>query len=454
LKDQERFRTDRNSRRDFLKKSLIATGCLAFPSIVPSSVFGSNAPSNRITLGFIGLGKQGIGSHLRTSLRYETLQVLAICDVDTQAIDYAFTHVKDAYGDGASACDKYTDFRDLLARDDIDAVYISTPDHWHALTCIAAAKAGKDIYCEKPLGHSIREGRAIADAVRKYNCVFQTGSQQRLDYAGRFRLAAELIRSGRIGKLHTIYVQVGGPAGATYLDPEPIPQNLNWNMWLGPAPMRPYSSVLAPAYTYGGFPHWRYYEDFGGGGLFDFGAHHFDIAQWAMDVDRSGPSEIIPPGFEGNDKLMFKYSSGVVVYHNGGAGACDFRGTEGRIIVDRGFISSDPPTILKDPIGADDVHLGRGLGHREDWWHCIRTRETPVADAEIGHRTSSVCDLARIAYRLKRPLKWNPNTERFVNDPEANRLTGYPMRAPWPPAAGVRAWWATTSRRRSMPSII
>lgn len=425
------------SRRGFLKRTAAAAACAASaPYIIPSSALGADgatAPSDRITLGFIGLGKQGRTSHLASFRGDPQVQIVAVCDVESGRLEQSKKMVEDAYAgkaDRASfkGCDMYRDFRELLARQDIDAVVIGTPDHWHAITCIESAKAGKDIYCEKPLTRTIKEGRALADAMKRYGRVFQTGSQQRSEYNGRFRRAAEYVRCGAIGELKSIDIGVGGPPGPSWeLPAEPAPPTLDWGFWQGPAPARPYNSELCPL-NYGGYPHWRYYDDYAGGSLSDFGAHHFDIAQWALDMDESGPVEILPA--DGKQRMTFIYANGIPMYH-GGEADCVFHGTEGTIWVSRGFIRSKPESILSIQLGPNDVHLSHGCGHRDDWLRCIRSRQKPIACAETGHRTSTVCQLGNISYVLKRPLKWDPAAEQFIGDDEANKLTWRPCRSPW-----------------------
>lgn len=426
------------TRRQFLRRgSAAVAGAAAFPAIVPAAAIaqGDSAPSNRITLGFIGLGKQGRESHLGSLVRKPDVQILALCDVEKGRLERSKAHVEDTYAKrnnqpGYKGCDIYNHFEELIARDDIDALVIATPDHWHAIPCVAAAKAGKDIYCEKPLTRYIAEGRAIADAVAEYGRIFQTGSQQRSEYSGMFRRAAELVRAGALGDLESIEIGIGGPPGNGYeLPPEPVPDTLDWDRWLGPAPWRPYSSTLCPL-DFPGYPAWRYYRDYAGGSFSDFGAHHFDIAQWALDMDRSGPVEIIPPNGKDVDRLVMVYANGLPMYH-GAEADCVFNGTKGRILVSRSFLRSEPESILRTPLSPEDDHLDRNRGHREDWLHCIRTREQCIADAETGHRTSTVCQLGNIAFQLNRPLRWNPESETFMNDEQANALCSRPMRGPW-----------------------
>lgn len=429
----------RMGRRSFLRRAAAATaGAAAFPCIIPSSAFGADgatAPSERIALGFIGLGKMGRGSHLPFALGRRHVHVVALCDVESRRLEESKALTENRYAEALgqgrySGCDTYRDFRELLARPDIDAVFVVTPDHWHAIPCIEAAKAGKDIYCEKPMTRTIAEGRAVVEAVRRYGRVFQTGSQQRSDYDGRFRRAAELVRNGALGDLQSIDIGVGGPASDAYdLPPEPVPPTLDWDLWQGPAPARPYSPVLCPPMEDTSWARWRYFSDYSGGGLSDFGAHHFDIAQWALGMDDSGPVEVLPQGRE-HPRMTFVYANGVPMYH-GGDSDCVFRGSKGTVFVSRGYIRSEPESILETRFGPDDTYLGRGREHREDWFHCIRTREKPIADVEIGHRTNSICQLGNISFALRRPLKWDPADERFIGDDEANRMVSRAGRSPW-----------------------
>jgi predicted dehydrogenase len=411
----------RVTRRRFLKGA--AAAAVAAPYVItwPAHAGGVN---DEITLGAIGVG--GMGNANLGGLLHRT-RVIAVCDVDSKKREDTRKRVEDHYSrnrpkGGYKGCDAYADFRDLLARDDIDAVMIATPDHWHAITSIQAAKAGKDIYCEKPMSLTVREARAMVTAVRRYDRVFQTGSQQRS--GGEFRLACELVRSGRIGRLETINVSVGGPSGNCNLPAEPVPDHLDWDMWLGPAPWRPYNKGLHPF-------NWRGYRDYSGGGMTDWGAHHFDIGQWALDMDESGPVEIFPPDGKEHERLTFRYARGVEMYHGDGGKGVIFRGTGGEIEVWRGGLRASPEEVKKEPLGPNEVHLRKSPGHHDDWIECIRSRKRPICDVEVGCRSVTVCHLGNIAYWLKRPLKWDPVKEEIVGDAEANRWLGRPKRAPW-----------------------
>ena len=422
-------------RREFLKKAAgIAGGAAAFPYVVPSSVLGQAdtiAPSNRITLGFIGMGKQS--QHLiRSFLNSPGIQTLAVCDVDKLKLKRAQDTVQEHYSKPNSApykgCAAYGDFRELLARDDIDAVVIATPDHWHSIIVIQAAQAGKDIYCEKPLAQTIAEARAMVNAVRRYGRIFQTGSMQRSD--DKFRFACELVRNGYIGEVKTVTVGIGGPPEDKPLPAEPVPDYLDWDMWVGPAPWRPYNSDLSPHISFDGFPNWRYHSDFGGGGMTDWGAHHFDIAQWGLGMDETGPVAIIPPDDKDYKVLTYKYANSVIMTRDNANGIL-FTGTKGRVEVNRGYLKTWPDTLQSQQLKPEEIHLYDSKNHYTDWLDAIRKRTKPICDIETGCRSVTVCHLGNIAYRLGRPLKWDPQREVFISDSEANRLLSRAMRSPW-----------------------
>ena len=337
---------------------------------------------------------------------------------------------------GRLDCKAYHDFREMLERDDIDAVSIATPDHWHAIPTIWAATCGKDVHIEKPLSLTIQQGRAMVDAVRRYDRVCQVGSEARSN--PRCRIACELVRNGRIGEVKEVYVSgVGGPSSGQTMPAQPVPSGLDWEMWLGPAPWRPYNKVYHPV-------RWRGYYDFSGGGLTDWGAHHFDLAQWALGMDDTGPVEIYPPDGNQHTWLTYKYANGVLMYHMLDTKFEDVPemldhvtivGTEGRVGLSYGGLSkTDPASLVHDKIGPDEIHLyqcppGGHMGG--DFLRSVRTRQKPGADIEIGHRTVSVCHLAHIAYRLGRSLKWDPVKEQFIGDEEANTMCSRAMREPW-----------------------
>ncbi len=412
------------SRRRFAGQAGLAA--VAAPLYVSARALGREdraAASDRLTLGFIGVGKQNLG-HLNNYVKRPEVQVVAVCDVDTTRREEARSRVEKKYGDGQRSefkgCAVYNDFRELLARDDIDAVVIATPDHWHAIPVIEACKAKKDIYCEKPLSLTIHEAKLMIDAVRKYDRVFQTGSQQRTEFDGKFRKACEYVRSGRIGTVLTVHVGVGSPSKPCDLPGESPEPGLDWDTWLGPAPERPYNSILSPRGVHNHFPNWRSYREYSGGSYTDFGAHHYDIAQWGLGMDDSGPVEIIPPEDEKAEVgLRYRYANGVEMIHGGPSGVT-FTGTKGLIHVDRNRLISVPDTILKEPLGRRDVHLPEAANHHQDWLDCIASRKRPIADVEIGARSVTVCHLGNLAYWNRRTLRWDPQSWRFVNDDQAN----------------------------------
>jgi predicted dehydrogenase len=414
----------RINRRTFVKAAAAA------PLILPRTALGDDKkdpPSDRLGVGFIGMGIQSRG-HLGFCLNQKEVQVLAVCDVDTTRREDAKKKVEAKYGDATKSgdykgCKAYVDYRELLAHPGIDAVVICTPDHWHAIPCLEAIKAKKDVYCEKPLTLTIHEAKSLVDAVRKYDRVFQTGSQQRSETG--FRTACELVRSGRIGKLQAVYVNVGTSSKPCDLPEEKEEAGLDWDRWLGPAPKRPYNSILSPRGIHNFFPNWRNYREYSGGMMTDWGAHHFDIAQWGLGMDESGPVEIIPPTDpKAGHGVKYVYANGVPVIHaeeyepgkkvNGVA----FIGSTGKVFVNRGYLASDPVEISKEPIGEKDVHLYKSPGQQRDWLDCVKSRKRPICDVEIGARSVTVCHLGNIAYWTHKTIKWDPKAWKFV-DPDS-----------------------------------
>jgi hypothetical protein len=387
-------------------------------------------------MGFIGVGHQGSGHLLGGAWTYvaggyagrKEVQVLAVCDVWRDRRERAQRQVNDHYAEvygrgNFKPCEAYTDFRHVLDRPDIDAVLIATPAHWHATMAAMAAAAGKDIYCEKPSAVTIAEGQAMLAAVRRYGRVYQAGTQQRSEYGGKFRQACEFVRSGRIGKLQSIYAYRDG--GAVFWPPrfgpgKPVPEDLAWDLYLGPAPWIPYDGNSSA-------------HRFDIGEL-NWGQHHYDIIQWAAGADDTGPVEIF---MEGN-RSCYKYASGVVVYGKpypnepvGGDGGACFVGTDGRIAVDRDALVSDPPDIVLEPLKPNEVHLYHSDSHSGNFLECIRTRKKPICDADIAHRAASAMLLGGVAKQLNRTLKWDPQIEHFTNDDEADRLLSIAKRPPW-----------------------
>jgi len=444
------------TRRRFLSTVAGSAAIAGFPTFVPAAALGrAGRPgaNSRIQIGVIGTGNQGFND-IRSMIRDERVQIVAVCDVNRESLGYwngalggrepGRRLVEKYYADNASSgaykgCDAYVDFREVLARRDIDAVQIVTPDHWHAIQVIEACKAGKDIYCQKPLSLTLAEGRAMANAVKKHHRVLQTGSQQRSDR--NFRHACELVRNGRIGRLHT--VRCGLPSGHPDLgktgdrkNPEPVPEGFNYDLWLGPAP----EALYAPARCHVNF---RWNLDYSGGQLTDWGGHHPDIAQWGMGTERTGPVEIrnargnFPPRRElWNTATEYsfecRYANGVLlIVSDKNEMGVTFEGTEGTIFVTRGKHRSTPDSAWESTIGSNEVRLYESTDHFRNFIDCVLSRKEPVAPCEVAHRSISIAHLGNIAMQLGRDLKWDPARERFTKDAEANGMLKRPYRSPW-----------------------
>ena len=429
-----------NSRRNFIKQT--ATAFVGF-IIVPRFVLGGKRadgskyipPSDMISLGFIGCGKQG-PLLMNYFLDTNEVKIVAVNEVykdKSERMLQKIKHYQEQTNQPITSKDisEYNDFRELLARKDIDAVVIATPDHWHAAMAVRAAEAGKDIYCEKPLSLTVKEGRAMVNAVRKNNRIFQTGNMQRS--WPEFRQAVELVRNGYIGEIKSIKVNVGPPPIPYNLPAQPVPNDLDWNKWLGPNEFKPFNAELAPPITQDVYPNWRRYKEFGGGGMTDWGAHMFDIAQWALDMDNSGPTEIFAPDGKEHPFLTYKYKNKTIMTHEKWEwnNAVLFTGTEGELRIERGRLETTPASVKTKIIGDTQKHVYKSENHYKDFLNAMRTRTKPICDVEIGHRTATVCNLGNIAYQLKRSLQWNPEKERFKHDTEANVLLGRPMLNEW-----------------------
>jgi len=420
------------NRRQFLKTSSLAAISTTWFVSAAGAAPGQKGPNDRITLGFIGTGTQGRGL-LQNFLNHSDAQVVAVCDVDTTRREYHRKIVEEFYSikkdTEFKGCAEYKEFPDVIARPDIDAVVIAVPDHWHAYIAIAACNAGKDVYCEKPLSLTIHEARAMVNATRKTNRVFQTGSMQRS--SSEFRKACELVRNGRLGKIKQVIVDVGPPSVPCDLPEEAMEPGLIWDLWPGPAPLRPYNSVLSPRGVHKHFPNWRNYREYSGGMMTDWGAHHFDIAQWGLGMDDSGPVEIIPPEDPKATKgLRYLYANGVEVLH-GDSGGVLFVGTEGKILVNRGKFEATPSALGEAPLDDKAIRLYKSNNHLKDFLDCMRSRKKPICDVEIGCRSVTVCHLGNLAYWNHRRLKWDPVKERFIGDEEANQWLDRPKRGSW-----------------------
>ncbi len=426
------------TRRSFLQHAAAASAVVALPNILGSRALAQGAASKKITLGFIGVGNIA-QNHLDTLLNFDDVRILAVCGVDKAHRDTALAKIharyenKDAKG--------YNDFREMVARPDIDAVIVCTPDHWHALNAIEAMRHGKDVYVEKPLTLTIREGRELVNAARKYQRVAQTGTQQRS--SRRFHDTAEFIRNGGLGKLERIDILI--PANNKYTGAswkaEPVPAGLDWDLWLGPAPWAPFNRQ-ACHYNF------RFNLDYAAGQVTNWGVHYIDIAQWALGMDESGPVEVTGDGefptsglFTTATKVDFtcRYASGVALrchtrYDGISDGNVRFFGSRGWIDVSRSTSRASDPELLKEvtaQAGKGAVKLISSNNHHDNFLNAIRTRARPISDVEYGHRTTTVCNLGNIAMQLERKLQWDPVKEEFVDDPVANRMRHRSMRAPW-----------------------
>ncbi|MBI2948896.1 MAG: Gfo/Idh/MocA family oxidoreductase [Verrucomicrobia bacterium] len=417
------------SRRQFLQTTFAAS---AVPCLIPARVLGADAPSRKITVGFIGTGSHGTDWNLRAYFRQSDARVLAVCDVDANHLRRAQEMVNQHYGN--RDCAGLRDFREVLDRKDIDAVMISTPDHWHTLLSVMAVRAGKDVQCEKPT-LTIDEGKVLIETVRKHGTVFQTSTEDRS--LPMYHRMAELVRNGWIGKLQKIEVilpkQPTVPGDPT---PQPVPPELDWDMWLGPAPAAPYTKDRVHF-------NFRWIWAYSGGIICDWGTHLFDTAQWANDTERSGPVEVEGTGtfWEGGlydtvkeYDVTYRYANGVIMTCKPGNPSIKFVGTEGWIGNRgwRGKVEASSEEILNSKTGSEETRLYTNpAGEHRDFLDCVKTRKDPYFPVEIGHRVSSVCHLANIAIKLGRKLKWDPKAERFEKDDSANAMLTRAMRSPW-----------------------
>ena len=444
-----------STRRNFIKQAGIAVSAIiAAPTIIPASCVGKGGqtpPSDRINLAFIGAGNQA-SNDVKDFLADERVQVTAICDVNkisdgywdgrVAGREYLMKVVDDyyteKYGRNYTSAKGYEDFRDVIAQKDIDAVEVVTPDHWHAIPVLMAAEAKKDIYCQKPLALTIAEGRAISDAVKHHNIVFQTGSQQRSN--AHFRRVCELVVNGRIGKLHTVVC--GLPSGtpdygrkANLIEPAPVPKGFNYDMWLGQAPKVPYR----PCSSHVNF---RWVLDYSGGQLTDWGGHHPDIAQWGMQTQYTGPIKIQNPKAKWSDHPVYNtatdfyfesiYENGLkLIIRSGGEQGVTFIGTEGKAWANRGAHRVEPESLADTEIGKDEIHLYKSDNHFRNFIDCVISRKEPIAPAEVAHRSITIAHLGNIAMMLNQDLDWDPVKEQVTNVPEANKMLSRTMREPW-----------------------
>lgn len=449
-------------RRKFIKRTTLGTAAIVgFPTIVPAHVLGKNAPSNKINIGQIGCGRIARDHDMPDMMHFDDARLMAVCDLDSKRLADAKVFVNEFYKkktgkENSVDVKMYDDYREMLVNKDIDAVMISTPDHWHAQPALEAALAGKDIYLQKPTSLTIREGQQLRDAVQKKKVILQVGTQQRA--MPQFRVAAELVRNGRVGKIHTVKIGLpGDPAGPDA--PEmPIPSNLNFDKWLGSTPEVPYTEIgVHPQGDYSR-PGWLRLRSYGAGMITGWGQHHYDSAAWGMDTELSGPisvealAEFPKAGLwnvHGDFLVKQEYENGITVYTSGGyTNGVEYIGDDGWIFVSRGSYTasaSDPvdkeksakalnasdPKILESVIAQNEIHLQKIDDQHGNWLECIKSREQPISPIEKGHKACTVCLISDIAMQLDRKLDWNNETEMFVNDPEANAMLHREQRKPY-----------------------
>lgn len=435
------------SRRTLLKGA--AASAAAAPFILPSNVWSAETkPNSRLTMGFIGMGKQNKG--LLGGFLGQDTQVVAVCDVDTNRREEAKKRVDTHYKhSGPGGCAAVSDFREITGRKDIDAVCIATPDHWHAIIALAALRNGKDVYCEKPLTHNIHEAVELIRAVDENKRVLQTGSMQRS--SKEFRVACELVLNGAIGKVQRVECSFGDPGRPCDLPGEAMEPGLDWEMWVGPAPMRPYNSVLSPRGLHDHFPNWRSYLEFGGGMVTDWGAHHLDIAQWGLGMDDSGPVEILPPEKKGAKRgAKLVYANGVTVEHKDSFGV-HFYGAEGEVQVNRGkFTFKRGDEMIASFTGQKDtscaaqvqkaekaflenakIQLYVSRNHISDFMDCVKSRKKPITSEQVGGRSAICCHLMNLVYWHGQKLKWDPKNFAFAGGTGDAKWLTRNYRAPW-----------------------
>lgn len=435
------------TRRQFLRSmSLIAGSAVAAPAFIPARVLGQHAvsPGNKIILGAIGVGRMGRGD-LREFLEFDDLQVVAVCDVDEWRLENARQQVNNQYAERTdrnyTGCDGYVDYRELLARDDIDAVLIATPEHWHALPAIDAAQSGKDLFVQKPLTLTINEGKKVVEAVTAHKRILQVGSQQRSDR--NFRFACELARNQRIGELHTINIGLPGDPGTTPQPVMDVPKELHYDRWLGQAPWYPYTEKRVHPHQNYSRPGWLRIQDYTSGMITGWGAHHLDIARWGMEdldsgtIQVSGHADFPDNGLwnvHGEFGLDYTFPNGVkmtVASNTINKQGVEFIGSEGSVYVRRGYLETHPKSLSDTVIRPEEIHLQKSNSHKRDFVKSIRSRREPVAPVTDGHKSNALCLIGYIAMQLSYPLEWDLSRERFKNSDEANRMLSRPQRSPY-----------------------
>ncbi len=449
-------------RRNFLKNTVATTaGAILIPSVVPSSVFGKNAPSNKINVGQIGCGRIAQTHDMPGTLQHDVARMIAVSDLDSNRMKdgkklVEYFYKKKTGSNTAVDVKMYDDYKEMLLNKDIDAVIISTPDHWHSQPALEAALAGKDIYLQKPTSLTVTEGRLLSDIVHRQGTILQMGTQQRS--MPQFRRAAELVRNGRIGKIHTVKIGLPGDPSGPVFETGPVPSTLNYDMWLGSTPEIPYHEKLVHPQKGYGRPGWLRYENYGAGMITGWGQHHFDSAAWGMDTEHTGPVSVeavaqFPKSgtwnVHGDFMVKQEYENGITVFVSGGyTNGVRYEGEDGWIFVSRGNYTASPtdpvdkersakalnasdPKILDSVIGPDEIHLYKSDEQHGNWLDCIQSRKQPISLIEIGHRACTICLISHIAMKVPGVLNWNPNTERFTNNDLANSMLSRPQRYPY-----------------------
>lgn len=448
-------------RRSFIKKaSGAASAAIIIPTIVPASVFGKNAPSNKINIGQIGCGRIARTHDMPGTMQHDISRTIAVSDLDSLRMEKGKELVLGYYKKKTGRNNPlnvkmYGDYKDMLADKDIDAVVISTPDHWHSQPAIEAALAGKDIYLQKPTSLTVEEGRLLADIVKREGTILQVGTQQRS--MPQFPRAVELVRNGRIGKIHTVKVGLPGDPSGPVFESSPVPSTFNFEMWLGSTPVVEYKEKLVHPQHDISRPGWLRHENYGAGMITGWGQHHYDIVAWGLDTEFTGPISVeavaqFPKSGDwnvhGDFMVKQEYANGTTVYTSGGyPNGIRFEGEDGWIFVSRGpyrATESDPlpvgaekslkagnDKILESVIGPDEIHVYKSKEQHGNWLDCITSRKQPISPAEIGHRTCSVCLISHIAMKIPGILGWSPETERFTNNDEANSMLSRPQRKPY-----------------------
>lgn len=450
-------------RRNFIKKTSVASATTFLaPTILPSGIFGKTTANKKINIGQIGCGRIARDHDMPGVMQYDNARLIAVCDVDSKRMNDAKILVETYYNKKLGSnkvvdVKMYGDYKELLENKDIDAVVISTPDHWHAQPAIEAALAGKDIYLQKPTSLTVEEGRVLSDVIQKKGTILQVGTQQRS--MAQFRVAAELVRNGRIGKLHTVKVGLPGDPSGPEASKMPLPSNLNYDMWLGQTPLMDYTEIAVHPKEDYSRPGWLRIEQFGAGMITGWGQHHYDSAAWGMDTELTGPvsvqavAEFPKSGLwnvHGDFMSKAEYENGITMYTSSGGytNGIKYIGTDGWIFVSRGAYTasaSDPvtadksskaldasdPKILTSIIGSNEIHLYKSDEQHGNWLECIETKKPPISTVEMGHRACTVCLITHISMKLNRKLNWNPKTEKFINDDEANSMLTRSQRKPF-----------------------